>query len=180
MKILDDALYVLWAAPAGEEVPFEVSREVPLPLLPDCPTSPFCEDERLRRLRPKNDSGGTGPRAEVSLEMNPDFVFDPERCPYRFSDKDACYRNINRAALDAGCFPGRTVLGAANFLKALGYRVCLEKVNEQDLEGDRILVAHGPIYNFHELRCEHGPGGMVLYLIRNPAESDAPRGCVEI
>jgi hypothetical protein len=61
----------------------------------------------------------------------------------------------------------------------MGYKVWVERVKGADLDGDRILLAHGPIFHFHELRVENGPGGFVLYLIRNPREEERPEGCRE-
>jgi hypothetical protein len=124
---------------------------------------------------------GTGRRLSiVTYEMNPDFAYDPSACPYGFPDKETCYQNINRKALREGCIPESQLKRIGNFLKALGYRVFAERVSRRDLNGERILMAHGPIYNFHELRCENGPGGLVLYLIRNPHENECPQGYWEL
>ncbi len=181
MKKVVAARYLLWAVPPGEKVSFEVSREVQTPILPECPTSPFCPQERIRRLSGQPDPQRKGLRASVvSFEMNPDFVFRPADCPLAFPSKEACYRSINRKAIQEGTFPEALVKPVANFLKALGYKVFSERVSRLDLEGDRILMAHGPIFHFHDLRCEHGPGGIVLYMIRNPREDERPPECREM
>jgi hypothetical protein len=181
MKKAGPEYYVLWAVPPGESVAFEVSREVDAPLQPECPGSPFCPGERTRRLVGAADPENPARRASViTYDFNADFEFDPGACPYGFEDKEACYRAINRKALREGCIPASERIRIGNFLKALGYRVFSEKLRKRDLDGERILMAHGPIYNFHELRCENGPGGLVLYLIRNPQEDERPERCQEI
>jgi hypothetical protein len=181
MKRIEQDFYILWTVPPGEDVPFEVSREVATPLMPLCQTSPFCPKERTPRLtgQPTPD-GGERRASVVTYEPNPDFEFDPADCPYQFVDKEDCYRAINKKALREGCIPEAELARIANFLKAMGYRVQAERVSASDLEGERILMAHGPIYNFHELRCENGPGGLVLYLIRNPREDARPPGCRDL
>lgn len=181
MKKIENDFYVLWAAPPGEDVPFEVSREVSTPLIPECESSPYCPGERIAQLAGRPDPGqGRRLQSVVTFESDPEFVFEPDDCPRRFPDKEACYRAINRMALRDGCIPADLLSRTGNFLKALGYRVWAERVGRLDLEGDRILVAHGPIFNFHELRCEHAPGGIVLYLIRNPRENERPRSAREL
>jgi len=181
MKTSESAYFLLWVLPQGESVAFEVSREVSVPLQPRCETSPFCPGERIPRLTGKPDPENALRRASVvTFEFNPNFKFEPSEWPYAFPDKDDCYKAINRRALREGCIPQNEVQRIGNFLKALGYRVWTERLSRHDLDGERILMAHGPIYNFHELRCENGPAGLVLYLIRNPQEDERPQNCKEI
>jgi hypothetical protein len=181
MKKPNGDFYVLWALPQGEDVPFEVSREVATPLLPRCEHSPYCPGERTLRLVGERDPARSNrSTSKIHYDMDPDFVFDGSACPYEFGSKDDCFRAINRKALREGCVPGDQLSRVANFLKALGYQVSGEKVPETDLEGDRILLAHGPIFHFHELRVENGPAGMVLYLIRNPREDERPESCEDL
>jgi hypothetical protein len=180
MKKLGTDYYVLWAVPQGETVAFEVSREVSTPLQADCETSPFCPGERYPRLSGQDQEEGSHRASVITYEFNIDFHYDPDICPYGFADKEECYKSINRKALREGCIPEDLLKRTANFLKALGYRVFAERVKPRDLDGDRILMAHGPIYNFHDLRCENGPGGLVLYLIRNPQEDEKPASAKEL
>jgi hypothetical protein len=178
MKLLGDSFYVLWAAPAGEKVPFEVSREVPGVIHPRCPNSPYCPGERMFRVmgRPPRDGGSR--ISTAAPDFDPDFVFDPAVCPYRYASKDECFRAINRTALRAACIPERDLRRIAGFLQSLRYAVKAERLSDADLDGGRILMAHGPIYNFHDLRVEHAIGGQDLYLIRNPSLDGSPPGCV--
>ena len=181
MKIPDQDFYVLWAYPQAEEVPFEVSREVATPLLPRCETSPYCPEERAMRLVGEKDPArGSRFQSKIIHEVDPDFDFRRESCPYAFRSKDECFRAINRKALREGCVPGDQLHKVANFLKALDYKVFSEPLPRGDLDGERILLAHGPIFHFHELRVENGPAGMMLYLIRNPREDERPNGCHEL
>ena len=148
---LRTGLYILWARGKGDRVPFEVSREVTNSLQPRCPTSPLCPGEE-----------GTG--------QPPAMVSPPHDCPYGFKDKLDCIKDNNTRAFKAGCFDGSTALTTANFLRLMGYEVAEEQVPDCANDGQRILQAHGKIYNFHEVRFELGPQGLPLVLIRNPVQ----------
>jgi hypothetical protein len=179
MKLLDAEPYVLWAWLPGEKVPFEVSREVSA-LHPRCPHSPYCPGERLFRIVGMPSGPGGRKLSTPTPDFDPEFVFDPSVCPYRYASKEECFRSINHAALKAGCIPQRELARTAGFLKSLGYRVKAERVDAHEFEGTRILLAHRPIYNFHELRVEHCIGGQILYLIRNPSLDESPPDAEEV
>lgn len=164
--------YLLWALPRGEKVPFEVSREVPVLIEDRCPTSPYCPGERMPRILPaRRRAAGPWTYAE-----DPHFRMDPERCPMGFRSKEECYRAINVLAFRKGLLPRREVFAVAAFLRSVGYRLHAETFDEEEVTGERILLAHGPLFHFHELRTEMGPGGVRLYLVRNPYENQRPAG----
>ena len=108
------------------------------------------------------------------------FRMDPDVCPLGFRSKAECYRSINIIAFKKGCVEKPDLYRTASFFHALGYTVHVESFEEEDVDGNRILMAHGPIYNFHELRTELGPNGLRYYLVRNPFESDMPEEAVQL
>lgn len=171
---LDPCLYLLWAVPRGEEVPFEVSKEVVGPLQPACATSPYCPDERIPRITRHRRSGFV-PDGEhayqttIEYERNPNFKGVTE-CPYDFRSKEECYRDINVKAISRALFTKGEAERVTNYLRALDYQVEWESIPRAQIDGGRILHAHGRIYNFHETRFEVGPEGVTLCMIRNPYE----------
>lgn len=171
---LEPFYYLLWATPRGEDVPFEVSREVTQVLQPRCATSPYCPDEMIPRIRGER----TGLDGEVQTVAR--YVHNPHfrgvtDCPYAFVSKEECRRDQERALTRFALFDKLHRERIANFLEALGYHVDAERIGESDIECGRVLQAHGATYNFHEIRFEHGPGNLPLVMIRNPYDPD-PRG----
>ncbi|MBI4577224.1 MAG: hypothetical protein HY722_13275 [Planctomycetes bacterium] len=159
-RILRPRRYLLWATPRDEcggrsgskAIPFEVTRDFEEDLLPLCPTASRCPDER---------------------ESNPNPLGHPvpETCPYRFPDKGSCIARYNRTALTRASFDPAEARRAAGYLEVMGYAVAWEELGPEELEartGGRIVMAHGKVYHFHELRQEAGPPGLPLVLIRNP------------
>jgi hypothetical protein len=165
---------LLWATPEGEDVPFEVSREVPVLFEDKCPTSPFCPGEQIPRIEKDRKPGGP---AWTYVEDG-SFRLEPDRCPMGFQSKPECYRNINIIAFKRGTVPRDRLMETTAFLRAIGYTLYIESFAEEEIDGSRILIAHGPLFNFHELRVEIGPGGQRFYLVRNPYENQRPRSAV--
>ncbi len=164
--------FVLWALPRGETVPYEVSREVPVIIEDRCPTSPYCPGERIPRIEGNRNGRGRG----WGYVEDRTFAMDPETCPFGFRSKPECYRHINRIAFAKGSTPAESLAETARFLDSIGYDVYAESFGEDDLSGERILIAHGPLYNFHEFKVELGPRGRKLFLVRNPYENQMPPG----
>lgn len=164
MKILrlDPSLYLIWAARAPFRDVYEVSRDIRAPLQPLCATSPWCPDELLE--------APSDPLEEPAL--NPAFE-GPVDCPYGFTSKNACYRDINILALRAGLFSRRDVHLVGNFLTALGYRVQTERVEQERLDGTRILLAHQG--DERECWLESGPQGIGLRFAA-ASEAETVRG----
>jgi hypothetical protein len=179
IQFVQPEYFVLWVTPKGEKVPFEVSREVAGTVHPRCPNSPFCPGERIYRIEGMP-AGGARRVSTATPDFDPEFEYHPARCPYRYRSKEECFQAINRQAIRSGCIPEPELERTAGFFKSLGYRVKAERVPTGDLEGARILLAHRPIYNFHELRVEHCIGGQILYLIRNPSLDESPPDCEEM
>lgn len=172
IRRLERSWYLLWATPPGEKVPFEVSKEVTRPLQPLCKTSPYCPDERIPQVRGESVTSTAGlPKISsvVHYIPNPNFA-GVTFCPYDFKTKEECYRDINVKAFQQALFTEEERLPVTNYLKALGYEVTDERIGESEIDGTRILKAHGVIYNFHETRFEIGPGSLCLCMIRNPYE----------
>ncbi len=165
--------FVLWATPLGENTPFEVTREVPVIIEDRCPTSPYCPGERIPRIEPS--AGSARPARTWSYAEDRSFEVDAEACPFGFRSKAECYRHINTVAFKKGCVPRAMLRAYASFLSSIGYAIDIESFEEDDIRGDRILIAHGPIYNFHEFRIEIGPGGVRLFMVRNPYENQKPK-----
>lgn len=180
VRKLERSYYLLWATPAGEEIPFEVSKEVTRALQPLCDSSPYCPDERIPRVQGESvDSVASQARiaSVVQYVPNPNFSGVTD-CPYRFTTKEECYRDINISAFKQALFTTEQATQVTNYLAALGYRVSRERIGESEIDGSRILKAHGVIYNFHETRFEIGPGNLSLCMIRNPYET-TPEGTDE-
>jgi hypothetical protein len=91
-----------------------------------------------------------------------------------FKSKAECFREINIIAFVKGTVPREKLGEISAFLKSVGYRLFIEPFWKDEVSGERILIAHGILYNFHELRTELGPGGVRLYLVRNPYENLMP------
>lgn len=175
IRRLEQSFYLIWARPAGEKIPFEVSKEVTGPLQPACHTSPYCPDERIPRIRGRAQNDPESPdgvriASVVEYERNPTFQ-GVTHCPYEFTTKDECYRDINVKAMTRALFTAEEVRTVGNFLRALGYEVETEVVPESSIDGTRILKMHGQVYNFHETRFEMGPGQMVLCMIRSTVDT---------
>jgi len=168
--------FLLWATPAGEQVPFAVSREVAVILEDRCPTSPYCPGERMPKIESDRTQGGP----LWSYVEDETFRMEDGACPLGFASKAECYRSINVIAFKKGCIERPDLYKTASFFHALGYAVHVESFDGDDVDGNRILLAHGPIYNFHELRTELGPLGIRYYLVRNPFESDMPEDAVRL
>jgi hypothetical protein len=156
---LERRFYLLWAIPSGGKEAFEVSRAVNVDLQPECPSSPLCPEEvgispdEARKVRPQAPGGK-------------DYV--SKNCPYHYATKQECYKARNIQALREGLWKEKEVGLIGNFLEALGYKVEEEEIPESKIDGSRILMAHGHIYNFHDVRFITGPGNVEIILVRNP------------
>ncbi len=175
IRKLERSYYLLWATPAGEQVPFEVSKEVTRPLQPLCETSPYCPDERIPRIQGESvESAKSPPKIASVVQYVPNPNFDGVKdCPYDFRNKEDCYRDINISAFKQALFTEHERTQITNYLTALGYSIGAERIGASDIDGARILKAHGVIYNFHETRFEIGPGHLSLCMIRNPYETSS-------
>ena len=166
---LESCRYLLRATPTGEEVPFEVSKEVSGNIQPLCSTTPYCPDERIPRLHGKRQTEPGGDRIQTVLQYDPNPYCDGVTdCPYHFLTKEECYRDINIQAMKQALFTPLEMVRIRNFLESIGFEVEAERIPETEIDGTRILDVHGPIYNFHETRFEIGPGNVNLFMIRNP------------
>lgn len=117
---------------------------------------------------PENAAGDEAePAEEAGDEIDLDGLADAG-CPYGFCTKSECIRERNTEALSSALFRADEVDRTANFLRALGYGVRLEPVPEEAIDGTRILIAHGRICNFHDVRLLSAPKGRELVLVRNP------------
>ncbi len=173
IRKLEPSFYLLWATPASEQVPFEVSKEVTRSLQPLCQTSPYCPEERIARIQGESvETPQNTPRiaSVVHYVPNPNFS-GVKACPYDFRTKEECYRDINVNAFKQALFSKRECVQVTNYLAALGYTVAVERIGDSQIDGSRILKAHGVIYNFHETRFEVGPGNLSLCMLRNPYET---------
>ena len=98
IRLLENC-FVLWAIPAGEKIPFEVSREVDTPVQPKCKSSPFCPGERTMRVVGRSDSPRGRKSSQPTWEYDERFRFSRGDCPYSYKSKDECYREINRQSI---------------------------------------------------------------------------------
>ncbi|MDP7036087.1 MAG: hypothetical protein QF752_16520 [Planctomycetota bacterium] len=166
---MQPSLYLLRATPIGEQVPFEVSKEVSGNIQPLCSTTPYCPDERIPRLHGKRQIEGGEDRIQTVLQYEPNPNWEGvTNCPYHFQTKEECYRDINIQAMKQALFTPEEMIQMRNFLESIDFEVEIECILESEIDGTRILDVHGPIYNFHETRFEIGPGNVHLFMIRNP------------
>lgn len=166
MKILrlTQSRVLLWAHERGSDVPYEVSKVVQQPLQPRCPTAPRCPDEAAS--------------ASASLKSKGSLWLDPQErprgsCAYTFGTRGECLQARNQLALEAALFkPGEVVL-TRRLLEALGFTVEEEAVDTT--RDPRILEAHGPIGQRHQVRLLRSPSaGQIVLVRRLPTRAAQP------
>lgn len=157
MKILrlTQSRVLLWARERGSDVPYEVSKVVQQPLQPRCPTAPRCPEEAAK--------------TPASLKGKGSLWLDPQErpkgsCAYAFGTRGECLQARNQLALEAALFrPGEVVL-TRRLLEALGFSVEEESVDAT--KDPRILDAHGPIGQQHQVRLLRSPSAGQIVLVR--------------
>lgn len=167
MKILrlTQSRILLWAHERGSDVPYEVSKVVQQPLQPRCPTAPRCPDEAAS--------------SPATLKGKGSLWLDPQErprgsCAYTFGTRGECLQTRNQLALEAALFKPGEVLLTRRLLEALGFTVEEEAVDTT--RDPRILEAHGPIGQRHQVRLLRSPSAGQIVLVRRLPTPAAQRG----
>jgi hypothetical protein len=147
---LSQARLLLWAAPRGDSLPFEVSKAVTTALQARCKTAPLCPGES------PESPGWLDPQAPPK-----------GACPYFYESRGECICDRNSEALGAALFGPGEARVVRNYLHALGYDVSQEEIPPLDLNGMRILHAHSKISDSHDVRVMGVPGVGELVLVRD-------------